>query len=352
MAALKGRAIKTFLAARNPAYSAVLVYGPDRGLIRERADHLAHMIVKDFKDPFNYIDLTDADIKAEPGLLIDEAAALSFAGGERVVRLRTSGEAAAKAATALLAAIDADRLKPNGLVIIEAGELSPRSGLRKAFEKAARAVALPCYNDGPSDVRELAIKAAQAEALQFDADALDLTVSLLGDDHGVSRSEINKLLLYKGPKSLREGPGTITLEDVRATLISSLGDALDDVAAAAADGATAKLADALQKAAAAGANPIGLLRGLQRQFSRLNSAQELMAGGESAPAAMKKLRPPVFFAEQRAFEARLYKWRGPKLERAMRMLTAAEFDAKTTGAPQREIVERAALSLALMARRT
>ena len=66
---------------------------------------------------------------------------------------------------------------------------------------------------------------------------------------------------------------------------------------------------------------------------------------------MKKLRPPVFFAEERAFENRLYKWRGAKLDKAIRMLVDAELDAKSTGAPQREIVERAALRLAVMAGR-
>ncbi len=351
MTALKGRAIKSFLAARDKAIFAVLVYGPDGGLIRERADLMARMLVDDFKDPFNYIELTDADIKAEPGRLGDEASALSFAGGERVVRLRTSGEASAKSIAAFLTALDAGHVKPNGVVIIEAGELPPRSGLRKAFEKAKTAVALPCYADGPADVREMAVTAAREEDLRFDSDALDLTVSLLGDDHGISRSEINKLILYKGPKAVRSGPGTITLEDVRASLVSGLGDAMDDVSGAAADGATARLADALHKAATAGANPVSLIRALQRQFSRLKTAQELIEAGMSAASAMKKLRPPVFFAEERAFEARLYKWRGPKLDNALRMLIDAELEAKMTGAPQRELVERAALRLAVMAGR-
>ena len=56
-------------------------------------------------------------------------------------------------------------LKPNGIVIIEAGDLSPRAGLRKAFEKAKRGVALPCYADGPADVREMAKEAAASEEL-------------------------------------------------------------------------------------------------------------------------------------------------------------------------------------------
>ncbi len=351
MVALKGRAIKGFLAKRDPALSAILIYGPDSGLVRARAVALASSIVEDFKDPFNYLELGDADLKDEPARLADEIAALSFAGGERVVRLRTQGEAAAKAAANLLTALDGGHLKPNGLVIIEAGDLAPRSGLRKAFEKAKSGVALPCYADGPADTRAMALEAAQNEDLRFDNDALDLLVAILGDDHGVSRAEIDKLILYKGPAALRAGPGTITLEDIRASLVDGLGDAMNDTASACADGATTHLAHALHKAATAGASPIGLLRAMQRQFTRLKTANDFIDAGDNAASAMKKLRPPVFFTEQRAFENRLYKWRGAKLDKALRMLLDAEFDAKSSGAPQREIVERTALRLSRLAGR-
>ena len=351
MVALKGRAIKGFLAKRDPALCAILIYGPDAGLARERAVLLARSVVDDFKDPFNYLELSDADLKDEPARLVDEIAALSFAGGERVIRLRTHGEGASKAATTLLTALDSGHLKPNGIVVIEAGDLTPRSGLRKAFEKAKSGVALPCYADGPADIRAMAIEAARAEDLRFDDDAVDLVVAILSDDHGISRAEIDKLILYKGPKSLRKGPGSITLEDVRASMVDGLGDAMNDTAAACADGATKRLAHALHKAATAGASPVGLLRAMQRQFARLKSANAFVEAGETPASAMKKLRPPVFFGEQRAFENRLYKWRGAKLKSALRLLVEAEFDAKTTGAPQREIVERTALRLSRMVER-
>ncbi len=351
MVALKGKAIKAFLSRRDKSVSAVLIYGPDGGLVRERTEILARSVVEDLKDPFNFIELSDADIKAEPGRLGDEAAALSFAGGERVVRLRTSGEASAKAAGDFLESLDAGTVKSNALVLVEAGELSPRSGLRKAFEKAKAGAALPCYADAPADVRDLAREAARSEELRFDDDALDLAVSLLGDDHGISRAEIDKLILYKGPAALRGGPGTITIDDVRATLVDGIGGAIDETAAAAANGAPAKLSAALHKAAAGGANPVALLRALQRHFARLKAANDFMDAGDSPAAAMKKLRPPVFFAEQRSFENQLRRWRGPALDRALRMLVDAELDAKTTGAPQRELVERAALRLAMMAGR-
>ncbi len=350
MTALKGRAIKAFLQKPDPEIAAVLVYGPDAGLARERAASLARRIVDDLNDPFNAIELTDADLKDDPGRLADEIAALSFMGGERIIRLRTAGEASAKAAGALIKGLDQGAVKPNGLVVIEGGDLSPRSGLRKLFEKAKRGAALPCYADAPADVRDLARDLARAEELRFDDDALDFLVATLGDDHGLTRSEIDKLILFKGPKSVRSGSGAITVDDVRASIVDGPGQALEEATAAAVDGAPAALSAALFKAEAAGASPIGLLRALQRQVSRIKAAKAHMDAGDNASAAMKKLRPPVFFGEQRAFEQRLGKWPSRRLDVAARMLIDAEFDAKTTAAPQREIIERAALRVTMMAR--
>lgn len=351
MTALKGRAILDFLKRAKPQPGAVLIYGPDAGLVRERAETLARKLVADFKDPFNYLELSEADLKAEPARLADEAAALSFAGGVRIVRVTAVGEAAAKAAAPLLSGLDAGQIKANALIIVEAGELSKSSALRKAFEKSKTALALPCYSDAPGEVRALALEAARAEELRFDDDALDLLVSLLGDDRGISRSEIDKLVLFKGLREQRSGPGTISLDDVKACLADGVGEALDEAVGAAADGAADRLSRALWRSAAAGANPVALLRALARGFARLREAQEMIGGGETPAAAMKRLRPPVFFIEQRPFEARLRRWPLVRLDAALDILLDAEIDAKTTGAPQREIAERAALRLAAMARR-
>ncbi|MGE0407835.1 MAG: DNA polymerase III subunit delta, partial [Amphiplicatus sp.] len=257
----------------------------------------------------------------------------------------------AAAAGVLVDGHEAGHLKSNALVLVEAGDLAKSSGLRKLFEKAKKAVALPCYADSPADIRALAIEAARREGLRFEEDALSLLVSLLGEDRGVSRSEVEKLVLMKGLNSQRSGPETITLDDVKASMADGVGDALDEAAAAAADGEAARLARALSKSAAAGAAPIGLIRALARAMSRLREARGAMEAGASADEAMRRLRPPVFFMEQAAFKARLHKWPLARLDRALDLLLEAELDAKTTGAPQREIAERAALRLALIAGR-
>src|SRR5262245_38320585 len=52
MVALKGADIDRFVARPDPARPIVLVFGPDTGLVRERAEALVRASVDDPKDPF------------------------------------------------------------------------------------------------------------------------------------------------------------------------------------------------------------------------------------------------------------------------------------------------------------
>jgi len=355
MAALKGTAINAFLARRDAGAGAVLLYGPDLGLVRERADKIAQQVAADFKDPFNYLELQDADLRGEPSRLADELCALSLMGGERVVRIRTAGEGASEAARLAVDGLDKGYLKANGVLIVEAGDLAKSSGLRKLFEGSKTCVALPCYADTQADIRAMAQEAARAEDLRIDEDALSLLVSFLGEDRGLSRAEIDKLILYKGPKAVRpttdKAPATISVEDVRASLVDTISDAAAEAANAAADGSPARLATALHRLQGAGSSPIGTLRLAQREMTRLRTAQSLIADGSSAETAMGRLRPPVFFMEKRSFEARLRRWPVAKLDAALEALLDAELGAKSTGLPDQELAERALFKIALMAGR-
>ncbi len=68
-----------------------LVYGPDTGLVQERAEKLLRTVTPDLTDPFNTVDLNEATLQADPARLADEAAAMSMMGGRRSVRVRGAG---------------------------------------------------------------------------------------------------------------------------------------------------------------------------------------------------------------------------------------------------------------------
>ena len=58
MVALRGKDINSFLARPDPARPIILLYGPDAGLIRERADALMASAVDDPNDPFSLVRLS------------------------------------------------------------------------------------------------------------------------------------------------------------------------------------------------------------------------------------------------------------------------------------------------------
>ena len=100
-------------------------------MIHERAKILAKSIVEDLSDPFRVSELTGNEIKSDPARLIDEASAQSLIGGDRVVMVNLGGEDISKP---LLQYLD-DEVQ-SSLVILEAGELTPRSPVRKLMEKS------------------------------------------------------------------------------------------------------------------------------------------------------------------------------------------------------------------------
>jgi DNA polymerase-3 subunit delta len=66
MVALRGKDIDAFLARPDPARPIVLLYGPDAGLVRERADALLASAVDDPHDPFSLVKLDGDELAAEP----------------------------------------------------------------------------------------------------------------------------------------------------------------------------------------------------------------------------------------------------------------------------------------------
>ena len=333
---LAGRQIQAFL--RNPVppeLLAVVLYGPDEGLVRERARLLAGKVVEDIQDPFRVALLSGPDLKADPALLTDEAAAISLTGGKRLVRLRSAGDDCAPALQAVLDGPAAD-----ALIVVEAGDLSPRSGLRQLAEGHKRATALPCYADDSDAVARLVEHAVRSAGASIEPDALAFAADHLGNDRMTTRMEAEKLALHAGKG------GTVTLEDAVACIGDAATLSLDDIAFAVGAGNLAALSAALDRAAAETTAPVTILRAVGRHFQRLDAAQTLVAGGADERTAVTRLRPPVFFRRREAFLSQLRRWPQGRILAALARLNRAEIDCKTTGLPDRAIAERALFGLA------
>lgn len=316
---------------------AILLYGPDSGLVRERAEAAARAVVGNLSDPFSLVELTPAALRDDPTRLADEAAALSLTGGRRVVRLRDATDAVAQAVA------DALSMSGDSLVIVEAGDLPARAKLRALFEATPDFAAIACYMDEGRDLGDLVRAGLAAAGLSADREVVGWIAANLGSDRMVSRMEIEKLVLYAA------GKAEVTLEDARAVIGDSAAVTVDDIVYAAAGGDLEALTVALARARFEGVAAVGILRAAGRHLSRIEEAVAAIGAGANPDQAVKALRPPVFYKLAPAFRAQAGRWRPAGLMRARAELIQAEIDCKSTGLPDDAVCERALMRIAAMA---
>lgn len=322
---------------------AVLLYGPDAGLVRERAAHLVGAVVDDPGDPFRSAELTGAALRDDHTRLADEAAAISLMGGRRVVVVKDATDTIGELVEGLLPALTPD----SALVVVQAGDLGPRSRLRRTFEAAKNAAAVACYVDDDRAIEAIVRETLSGHGLTISRDALRYLCDNLGGDRLVSRSELDKLVLYMG-----DGGGEVSLADAVACVGDSANMTLDDLAFAAASGDMEQVSRLIDRVRQEGTAAVSILRVLVRHFQRLHLAKGLIAEGRSPEQAMKALRPPVFFKQESAFRAQCARWPAELLETTLDAIGEAEAACKTTGAPGDLICGQLLLRTTALARRS
>jgi len=335
----------SFAAAPDTNIQAVLVYGPDIGLVHERAKTLMNSVLDGSSDPFRLTDLHVSTIKADPTLLADEAASMALTGGRRVVKVSDATDAIAKTVEKFLNTAVGDTL-----LVFTSGELGPRSTLRKFFEKASNAAALPCYADDNRALDQLIRETLKEAGFALEQDAKAFLVDHLGGDRALSRRELEKLVVFKGIPSEKGDFRIITLEDAMECVGDTAAFDLDDLVYAMADGDQVRVQRVFGRMISEGASPISILTAASRHLMRLHHAHGLCGDGIGLDQVVLKLRPPVFFKRKGQFKAQAARWDGKLLARALELLTTAELHAKSTDMPAQALIERALMQVSSAAK--
>lgn len=338
-----GRA-ESFTTNPDASVRAILIYGPDIGLVRERLNTLTRSVAGTTDDPFRVSEFAADQLREDPARLGDEAAALALTGGRRVVRVRDATDTTAKIFAAFL-----DDPIGDALVLVEGGDLGPRSKLRAAFEKADEAAALPCYSDEARSLENVIRSSLKTEDLNITSDALGWLTDHLGGDRAQTRREIEKLIVYAGSDGTRSGT-TITEDDVLACVGDNAALGLDDLIYAVGDGDQTTVQRIYGRLLAEAVSPISTLTSVSRHFMRLHETRGRLADGKSMDQASASLRPPVFFKHKRRFQSQANKWSEALIARSLEILMEAELAAKSTDLPSAAIVERALIQIAQVGR--
>lgn len=312
---------------------AVLVFGSNSGLVRERADKFAKAIVPDLNDAFRVADLGADVLRKDPARLGDEAGAISMFGGRRVVRVRDATDGLSELFDGFLSAPVGD-----SFVVIEAGELTKTSSLRKVFEGAKAAGSIECYDDKPEDAGRLIRETLKADGWEIEADALAYLAEALSVDRRLLRSELDKLVAYLG----KGGAGSKVTRTEAQLLIGDSGAVeADEIADAVIEGNIKKLDQLIGKANESGLSWTGAVGAALRLFQRVAAAGEGASSGWGGRSS---------YYEQR-LQAQLVGWDHARMTRAMRVLGEAEAQTRLTGFPDAAIAQQALMEVALLRQR-
>ena len=341
MAEVKAHEVDNYLKKPNEAHQIILIYGPDRGLVYERAQKFASQCGVDIEDPFATIKLESETLTQDPARLNDEANTVSMFGGKRLIWVKRGSE---KSIVNIIESLLSDP-PPDTFILIEGGELRKGTGLRKRIEQAKTSIALPCYQDSHRSLDSVIDEEIKKHNLQIDNEARALLKSLIGEDRMASKSEINKLCLY----ALSDG--SITSDHI----ISIVGDAssfgIDTVLDSVATGNQVEMDRSVRRLLARGTSPVQIALATQRHFQSLHRTCIYMQAERcGADKAIFGLRPPLHFQRKPFFIKALSIWSLPTLAPVLTRLGKLSLDVRQQPTLAPALLTSALLAITLRAR--
>lgn len=337
MTALKGVSIDKFLS--QPDRPVVLVYGPDVGLVQERSAAIIASFLGPGADTMSRTVLDGDKVAAAPQRLAEEALSVPMFGGRTAIRVTPTAKSLLAAVEPLLRDPPAD-----SLVVIEGGDLKPSAPLRRHLEKAAVAAVIPCYVDDDKAIDRLIAEELAAHGLMVSSDARQALHRLLGGDRLASRGELRKLASYA------LGQAEVSLQDVQSVIGDASALAIDSLVDGACLGDAAAAESEFARSLATGIAPGPIVGALSRHFLQLAEARARVEAGSTAEAALKAVRPPIFFKREQAVRRQLGFWSQEAIGRMLDMLLAAEGDIRRNADLAEPIAGRAMFVVANTAR--
>jgi len=336
MVAVKPSDADAFVARPDAARPIVLIFGPDAGLVHERAEALIRNSVDDPADPFLLARIEADELSGNSMRLVEEAQTIPMFGGRRAVWVRAGGRYnIAPAVEALLASP-----APECRIVIEAGDLRKTAPLRSLCERAKHAAAIACYPDDEKALARLVDRELRDAKLTIADDARAVLLPLLGGDRQASRSELGKLILYA------RGKGKIEADDVAAVVANASALAVDAAIDAALAGRFADLETEFGKLMAAGTSTGAIFWSGQRQLSELHKLRLAVDDGAAIDSVVESARPPVYFQRKPQVKTALRIWTAARLADAMMQFGKAALDARQQADLAEPIAQRALMAIA------
>ncbi len=343
MAEIKSHEFDGFVERSARNYRIFVIYGPDRGLVSERAGLIASKTGVSLGDPFSLIKLDIADLQKDQGRLLDEAGSIGLFGGEKLIWVR--GAANEKYLVDSLQLLSSKTLQDT-FIIIEAGDLKKGSLLRKVAESARGIATVSCYPDDTRALNALIDAELAAAGLRIAPTARTALVELIGGDRIASRNELKKLALYcRGLDVIEEHHVTEIIGDASAI---SVDDAVDAILS----GNTGNFLHAMQKITASKTAIFLVIQACLKQFQLIDAMKAEMEDNRiPATQVMQTLGRHLHFRRKPIIEQALRVWSTDAIARETNRLQSAILQTRRRPSLEDTIAVQTLLSTTLQSRR-
>jgi DNA polymerase-3 subunit delta len=321
----------------DPGIHFYLFYGPDEGQSRGHGERLLKALAAE------KMTIAVQAVKADPALLADEAGAIALFGGRRALWLEPAGDDIAAAAEALL-----DAPNVESPVIAIAGALRKASPLVRLAESDPHALAHISYELGERDAERVVEELAREEGLRLAPGIAARIAGAAGNERGIIAQELAKLALYADASA--DCPKAINRDALDEIGAGAEGDwmRLGDLALA---GDLTRLSHELD-VSAADADPITVLRALQRRLLMLAPIRSNVDRGARPHDAVTSAGKAVFFKEKELVMRLVSLWDSEALARALERSGALERRLMSADSPPLgEALEEELVAIARTARR-
>ena len=324
--------------------SFVILSGPDAGVLRRLAQTISQRHIK-ANPNLEVKRFSEDDLRSDPGGVEEAIASPSLFGGAAIAQVRVSGEKDAAPLAALLDRVDKGGPMPEGVLILDIGDVAKTSKSRKMFEESPHAWSLQLYDSTRDDLAMVARQEAQAVGVKLDLDALGLILENSAQDTDSIAAEVTKLALYAG-----EG-GTIDVAAIHEVGSGGREAGLDEAIDAAFGGQSGLMATRLEQALASGANAVAITNAVGRRIRLLLQVQAGIANGGNATEILKNPRMGVFWKRQADVVRQAGLWTRAPLEEALRATLETDSQIKRAGSPDVALIERLLTRIATRAAR-
>jgi DNA polymerase III subunit delta len=322
----------------------VMLSGPDGGVLRRLGQAVAQRHIKDNPN-LELKRFSEDDLRADPGCVEEAISSASLFGGAAIAHVRVSGEKDAAGLATMLDRVDKGGPQPEGVLILDIGDVSKASKSRKMFEDSRHAWSLQLYDSTRDDLAAVARQEANAAGVTLDLDALGLILDNGAQDTDSIAAEVSKLAQYAGKG------GTIDLAAIEAVGSGGREAGLDEAIDAAFGGNPALMATRLEQAFASGANSVALTNAIGRRIRVLLQVQAGIASGGNAAEILKNPRLGIFWKKQADVARQAGLWGRAPLEEALRATLDTDSQIKRAGSPDAALIERLLTRIATRAAR-